>query len=247
MAVVTKDEIDRRLRLEITDPQSLVITPLLRRKQIFSPLADSDSIDLRLGSHFLLPQIPPLPYTYPSENSARWSHVRVQISFGSYLVVPAHETVLGATLEFIKLPPDLSGEILTKSSVARTFIVIETAPWIHPSYRGCLTLEIANASNTPLILYPGRLIGQLILLEHAGEKQRAKETTLSGSYLAPVYPEAPVFRHPYADLAEIGVPDADMIRPDDLAKPQRDGRNIPSYGGGQPTLKRQPHRKGGLT
>jgi deoxycytidine triphosphate deaminase len=42
--------------------------------------------------------------------------------------------------------------------------VVETAPWIHPEYRGCLTLEIANVSNTAVLLYPGRPIGQLILL-----------------------------------------------------------------------------------
>jgi dCTP deaminase len=218
MAVITKGEIERRLRLEITDPQSVVITPLLRRSRIFSPSADSDSIDLRLGTHFLLPQIPPLAYTYPSEDSARWSHVRVQVPLGSYLVVPAHETVLGATLEFIKLPPDLSGEILTKSSVARTFIVIETAPWIHPSYRGCLTLEIANASNTPLILYPGRLIGQLILLEHSPKADHIRESPLSVTYLAPVYPEAPTFQDPFEELKGIGVAEADLMRPGDRIK-----------------------------
>jgi len=119
------------------------------------------------------------------------------------LVVPAHETVLGVTLEFIKLPSDLSGEILTKSSVARTFMVIETAPWIHPSYRGCLTLEIANVSNTPLILYPGRLIGQLILMRLEGASK--DEARLSGSYLAPTFPEAPMFREPGEDLQAIGI------------------------------------------
>lgn len=218
MAVITKQEIDRRLALEIDNPESIVITPLLRRNQVFSESSDKDSIDLRLGSYFLLPQIPPLAYTYPSKNSAQLSHARVHVPFGSYLVIPAHETVLGATLEFIKLPPDLSGEILTKSSVARTFIVIETAPWIHPSYRGCLTLEIANASNTPLILYPGRLIGQLILLEHSPKVREVKESNLSGTYLAPVYPEAPTFRDPFDDLAEIGVSSKDLRRPKDQIK-----------------------------
>lgn len=225
MAVITKKEIDRRLRLGISEPQSLVITPLLRRAEVFSDKADSDSVDLRLGTHFLLPQVPPLAYTYPSKGSERWSHVRVQVPLGSYLVVPAHETVLGATLEFIKLPPDLSGEILTKSSVARTFIVIETAPWIHPSYRGCLTLEIANASNTPLILYPGRLIGQLVLLEHSSQSPQVSESPLSGTYLAPVYPEAPSFRDPYEELREIGVPAADLRMPGTGA-PARDCNTI---------------------
>jgi hypothetical protein len=38
--------------------------------------------------------------------------------------------VLGATLEYIKLPVDVSGQILTKSSIARMFMVIESAPWM---------------------------------------------------------------------------------------------------------------------
>jgi dCTP deaminase len=170
---------------------------------MFKPSADIDSIDLRLGNYFLLPQVPPVPFTYPCKNSSNFSHVRVHVPMGSFLVVPAHETVLGSTLEFIKLPCDLSGEILTKSSVARTFMVIETAPWIHPSYRGCLTLEIANVSNTPLIVYPGRLIGQLILMELTDALQA--EPKLSGTYLAPVYPEAPLFKDPDEDLKTIGI------------------------------------------
>ena len=186
---------------------------LLERKEVLSVTSDADSVDLRLGTYFLLPQVPPVPFTFPSKNSARQSHVRVHVPLGSYLVVPAHETVLGSTLEFIKMPSDLSGEILTKSSVARTFTVIETAPWIHPSYRGCLTLEIANASNTPLILYPGRLIAQLILMEIM--KTEASESKLTGSYLAPVYPEAPAFRDPMDDLIKIGVLESEFRSPYD--------------------------------
>jgi dCTP deaminase len=209
MGVVPKTEIMRRLGLRITEPESLVITPLLQREEILNELSDPDSVDLRLGTYFLLSQVPPVPFTYPSKKSAQHSHVRAHVPIGSYLVVPAHETVLGSTLEFIKLPSDLSGEILTKSSVARTFTVIETAPWIHPSYRGCLTLEIANASNTPLILYPGRLIAQLILMDLLGA--HATERKLSGTYLAPVFPEAPTFQDPKEDLMRIGVAE-DQIR-----------------------------------
>jgi len=211
MGVLPNKEIKRRLELQVTEAESLVVTPLLEREKMLGSLSDADSIDLRLGTYFLLPQVPPVPFTYPSRNSARKSHVRVHVPLGSYLVVPAHETVLGSTLEFIKLPSDLSGEILTKSSVARTFTVIETAPWIHPSYRGCLTLEIANASNTPLILYPGRLIAQLILMELLATE--AKESKLDGTYLAPVYPEAPIFQDPIDDLERIGVKKSEFRSP----------------------------------
>jgi dCTP deaminase len=183
----------------VNDPRSLVISPLLQAKR---GTFDADSLDLRLGTHFLSPQAPPRAFFYPRSESSKVGHQRLHVPLGQYLVVPAHETVLGATLEFMKLPYNVSGEILTKSSIARTFVVIETAPWIHPGYRGCLTLEIANVSNTPLLLYPARLVAQLILFDVT---KAEKTTRQSGTYLGPVYPEAPVFRDPGQDLATIGV------------------------------------------
>jgi dCTP deaminase len=211
VGVLCKDEIEKRLSKKVNEPCQLVITPLLDREKVFSPTADADSIDLRLGNSFLLPSIPPLPYTYPSVEGPQPSHLRVQVPYGKYLVLPAHQTVLGATIEFIKLPGDVCGQVLTKSSVARTFIVVETAPWIHPLYRGCLTLEIANVSNTPVILYPGRPICQLILMDLNGPG--VVDTKLSGSYIAPVFPEAPTFSNPKEELLRIGVSGDEFLPP----------------------------------
>jgi dCTP deaminase len=199
-SVLSRASIEERRRIPISDPKSLVITPLLGKTDPY----DHDSIDLRLGSYFLIPQSPPAPFLDPTEaNSSKLSHLKIHKPLGSYLVIPAHQTVLGATLEFIKLPHDVSGQILTKSSVARTFLLIETAPWVHPLYRGCLTLEIANVSNTPQVLYPGFHIGQLILIAN---DQPADETQpLSGAYVGPIEPESPSLKHPKNVLREIGI------------------------------------------
>jgi dCTP deaminase len=182
MAILSETMIRERLKLEVTDKRSLVITPRPRAKAF-----DSDSVDLRLGCHFLLPRVPPKP-EWGSAQVGGHSHTRVHVPLGSYFVVPSHETVLGVTLEFIKLPSDVSGQILTKSSVARCFMVIETAPWIHPLYRGCLTLEIANVSNTPLTIFPGLPIAQLVLMHN---ENPAAIGMPSGSYVGPIYPEEP--------------------------------------------------------
>ena len=206
MSVFSRAEINDRLNRKVDDPEGLVITPLLDQKDAI----DSDSIDLRLGTHFLLPRSLPEPYFAPDKRTATSLHIRVHVPLGRYLVVPAHQTVLGATLEFIKLPCNASGEILTKSSVARTFVLVETAPWIHPEYRGCLTLEIANVSNTPVLLYPGRPIGQLILL-HVNLKHDPNAKVKS-TYFGPVYPEAPPFKNPEEDLLKIGVRRTAVIR-----------------------------------
>ena len=199
MAVLSKAKIRQRLGYRVGNPQSLVITPLLE----FEKSLDLDSIDLRLGSHFLLPRNVQQPFFCPDRASATSQHVSMHVPFGDFLVVPAHQTVLGSTLEFIKMPVDVCGEVLTKSSVARTFTVVETAPWIHPSYRGCLTLEIANVSNTPVLLYPGRQICQLILMRVEGPDMAALP---SSTYFGPVYPEGPKFDNPEEDLERIGVP-----------------------------------------
>lgn len=182
MSVISGEEIRRRLILPSSEPQSLIVSPLLLEDKA----VDLDSLDLRLGTRFLIPQVPPQPFLEPKKPYR--AHQPLHIPLGKYLVVPAHQTVLGVTLEFVKLPFDLSGEILTKSSVARTFMVIETAPWIHPLYRGCLTLEIANVSNTPLLLYPGRTIGQLILMN---VEKPAQPSRLRGAFIGPVVPETP--------------------------------------------------------
>jgi dCTP deaminase len=202
--ILTENEIKQRMLLDISNPSCLVITPLLDEESAF----DTDSVDLRLGTHFLFPRVPPHAYYCPNANSKDSFHMKVHVPFGDFLVVPPHHTVLGQTLEFIKLPFDVAGEILTKSSVARTFTLIETAPWIHPSYRGCLTLEIANVSNTAILLYPGRRIGQMVLMHVAIPK--AKEDVyanalLDDTYFGPIYPEAPPFKNPETDLRKIGI------------------------------------------
>jgi dCTP deaminase len=203
------------------DRRGLVITPLLDKDNIF----DDDSVDLRLGCYFLLPKTLDQPFFSPDQNSSTALHVKVHVPLGHYLVVPAHQTILGATLEFIKLPYNVSGQVLTKSTVARSFIVVETAPWIHPQYRGCLTLEIANVSNTPVLLYPGRAMCQLVLMqnnmgtEDTGLRDGAKGDGASRSapnYFGPVYPEAPKFRKPEDDLRRIGVIRVSRLKPRQL-------------------------------
>jgi dCTP deaminase len=200
MVLSRREIIERIEKFSVNDSRGLVITPLLRDKN--NEVFDADSVDLRLGCYFLLPKTLEQPFFSPDRSSAMSLHTKIHIPLGHFLVVPAHQTVLGATLEFIKLPKDVSGEVLTKSSVARTFIVVETAPWIHPLYRGCLTLEIANVSNTPVLLYPGRLICQLVLMHVTPDNSVGKADT---NYFGPVYPEAPKFRNPEEDLLKIGV------------------------------------------
>ena len=186
MSVLSRTAIRERLALKISNPRSFVVTPFQ------DSALDPDSLDLRLGSHFLFPKIPAKAAIDLQKRSVPSSEFNVHVPDRGELVLPAHQTVLGATLEFIKLPFDVSGQILTKSSIARRFVIIETAPWVHPNYRGCLTLEIANVSNSALVLAPGMRIGQLILMS---VENPDKLDELDGTYIGPIHPERPLSRH----------------------------------------------------
>ena len=195
MSVLSRTEIDRRRALCADNTEGLVVTPLHYDGTTGEPTGlDSDSIDLRLGARFLLPR----GYyceclSFPDDGPTEYYKAveSVHIPPNKEIIIPAHGTVLGATLEYLKLPYDVSGQVLTRSSLARRFITIATAPWIHPLYRGCLTLEIANASNTPIKLRPGVAIGQLVLFLLSDAK-RPPSDRIEGDYFGPTYVELPI-------------------------------------------------------
>lgn len=204
--VLTEQDIRNRLQGDAGDVHTFVITP--RPKEL-----DKDSIDLRLGSCFFVPRAHRSPCFIPGLTNTSYLYSEQYVPYGSYLVVPAHHTILGSTLEYIKLPSDISGQILTKSSWARTFITIETAPWIHPLYRGCLTLEIANVSNIPVVLYPGVKIAQLVLLRTMQDTQADGIDKVGGTYIGPVRPEPAQLGGPRKSLEALSVAPNEIAYP----------------------------------
>lgn len=72
------------------------------------------------------------------------------------------EFVLGCTLEWVGVPPDLVARLEGKSSLGRLGLLIHsTAGFVDPGFQGQLTLELFNVAKLPITLYPGMRIGQL--------------------------------------------------------------------------------------
>ena len=192
MSVLSKKEIERRLKRSPDDLESIVITPLLSKK------FDHDSVDLRLGCYFRVPAVSTIGYVKPYQGEIEHYPELVHKPYGrdrevNTLILQPHHAVLASTLEYIKMPGDVSGQILTKSSWARVFISIASAPWIHPFYRGCLTLEVTNLGNVPVALPVGKPMAQLVFIK-LEDQIKLKKDVIEGSYAGAVMPEAPRFK-----------------------------------------------------
>src|SRR5205085_9872618 len=98
--VIGREEILRRMNIPTDDVAALVVTPLMCPEEQL----DADSIDLRLGTDFLITRSDRLAANVPGHAQSSEFQRSVHVPLGRFLVLPGHHTVLAATLEFIKLP-----------------------------------------------------------------------------------------------------------------------------------------------
>ena len=124
------------------------------------------AVDLRLGTWFL-------SFKQDHSESLRISKGRDPQPSGLTKThyVPFHRSyflhpqsfVLAVTLEWIRLPRNLAGYVIGKSSWGRRGLIIATAVGVHPCFSGCLTLELSNVGEVPIEIRPGMSICQLFL------------------------------------------------------------------------------------
>jgi dCTP deaminase len=142
----------------------LRIVPLLESGLVKN--SGTASIDLRLGCWFMQLQTERcrnFDFGRNHEISEDFLSNKYYVAYGNSFVLHPRSFVLAATLEWITLPKMIGGYVTGKSSLGRRGLVIETAPGVHPQFMGCLTLELANVGEVPLILQPGMPICQLFL------------------------------------------------------------------------------------
>ncbi len=77
-----------------------------------------------------------------------------------------HTFVLGRTVEYFRIPPDILALCTGKSSYARCGVLVNATPF-EPGWEGYATLCIANLGPRPVRLYAGEGIAQVIFMESA--------------------------------------------------------------------------------
>ncbi len=125
----------------------------------------STSFDIRLGTSFQV-------YLHTKygiidfantliENSIHNSKM-IDLDFLESITISPGQFILGHSMEYLRLPSKIAGQVEGRSSFARLGLQIHmTASFIDPGFEGVLTFEIFNAGPNPIKLFPGLRIAQL--------------------------------------------------------------------------------------
>lgn len=154
-----------------------------------TPLQDNQiqpaSVDIRLGNTFSIVEDSCTAILTLSEEIL-YKKIRAE----KYLLMPG-QFVLATTMEYIKLPNNLTAFVEGRSSLGRMGLFIQNAGWVDPGFSGEITLELFNANRCAIELQTGRRIGQLVFAQmdqealhpYRGKYQEQRDATGSKVYL----------------------------------------------------------------
>ncbi len=114
------------------------------------------SIDCRLGNHYLMVE------TSQMDSMDMSSEIVYRSLEGDSIVIAPHTFLLATTMEYIRLPDNLTAFVEGRSSIGRMGLFIQNAGWVDPGFEGQITLELYNANSLPIRLESGRRICQLV-------------------------------------------------------------------------------------
>ncbi len=164
--ILRADKIAQQLDKPDNPQDPLVIRPTPNLAELDQ--SGAASVDMRLGcwfqafrnsrcSHLDVYGDPSLA---PSESQLTKQHF---VPFGERFILHPRAFVLAVTLEWIRLPSNMAGYVVGRSSWGRHGLIIATATGVHPGFTGCLTLELTNVGEIPITIKPGTTICQLFL------------------------------------------------------------------------------------
>ncbi len=135
---------------KLLESKELIIEP------ITSEQIQPASVDMRIGRHFLK----------VDENCTECMNFDSPIRYLEFeadeVIIPPHSFLLATTMEYVKLPNDLTAFVEGRSSIGRMGLFIQNAGWVDPGFEGEITLELYNANRLPIKLKAGRRVCQLV-------------------------------------------------------------------------------------
>ncbi|MBR6091455.1 MAG: dCTP deaminase [Bacteroidales bacterium] len=172
---------------ELLKSDELKIIPLMYSGQVIEGKERNQlgttSVDVRLGTSFQVfspHQSGIIDFiTQEGESFFNESSKRIDLDFMDSITIAPRQFMLGHSMEYIKLPNNICGNLEGRSSFARLGLEIHmTAGFIDPGFEGVITFEIYNAGPTTIRLYPGMRIGQIRLEQNNEPRNKYGQKTV---------------------------------------------------------------------
>ena len=98
---------------------------------------------------------------------------------GDCCIIPPNSFALGCSVEYFRMPSNVTGLVLGKSTYARCGIVTNFTP-LEAGWEGTITIEISNTSPLPAMIYANEGIAQCLFFE--GEEPSVTYASRAGKY-----------------------------------------------------------------
>ena len=146
-------------------------------EKVISYGLQSFGYDIRLARQFRVFQ---MPLDHSGVVNPKDFNVKLLREFeGDVCIIPPNSFALACSVEYFKMPPNVTGLVLGKSTYARCGVIINVTPF-EPEWEGHATIEISNTTPLPALIYGNEGIGQLIFFR--GEPPTISYADRKGKY-----------------------------------------------------------------
>jgi dCTP deaminase len=133
-----------------------------QREDVISYGLSSFGYDMRIAGEFRV--FTPNIYNSVVDPKRIDERAMVEYEVDDHILIPPNSYVLGRSVEYFRMPPDVLGIVLGKSTYARSGIIVNVTP-LEPGWEGHVTIEIGNATPLPAKVYAHEGIAQVIFLK----------------------------------------------------------------------------------
>jgi dCTP deaminase len=103
----------------------------------------------------------------------------VEYEVEDHILIPPNSYVLGRSIEYFRMPDDVLGLVLGKSTYARSGIIVNVTP-LEPGWEGHVTIEVGNGTSLPAKVYAEEGIAQVVFLH--GDSPEVSYAEKEGKY-----------------------------------------------------------------
>lgn len=108
--------------------------------------------------------------------------IDVRLATDAPWILGPGDTMLGSTIEKVRLPADICARVEGKSSWGRKYLLIHcTAGFIDPGFEGNVTLEFVNLGKQDIVMMPGMPIAQICFMQMTAPAAKPYQGRYQGS------------------------------------------------------------------